>query len=111
MFIKSILNRIKKALILIYQQSLGSIISNFKISALRKLTCKEELIKVGFIVQMPELWDKQESVFKLMLANKNFDPWLIIVPAYDCENSKISDYCEEKAFFSKNLGGLGVFVD
>lgn len=105
MFIKSILNRIKKALILIYQQSLGSIISNSKISALRKLTYKEELIKVGFIVQMPELWDKQESVFKLMLANKNFDPWLIIVPAYDFENSKISDYCEEKAFFSNVAEG------
>ncbi len=59
-------------------------------------------IKVGFIVQMPELWDKQSSVYAKMCDNNKFEPWLIIVPKYDFENSKIGEYGSEKEFFVSN---------
>lgn len=62
-------------------------------------------IKVGFIVQMPEVWDKEKPVFDLMLEDEHFDPTLIIVPAYDFTRSVLSNYGREKQFFideSKN---------
>lgn len=59
-------------------------------------------IKVGFIVQMPELWDKQSSVYIRMCGDTRFEPWLIIVPKYDFENSRIGDYSSEKNFFISN---------
>lgn len=63
---------------------------------------RHDAIKVGFIVQMPELWDKQSSIYAQMCKDSQFDPWLIIVPKYDFENSKISDYGSEKIFFVTN---------
>ena len=60
---------------------------------------KNEKIKVGFIVQMPEIWDKQFSVYHLMSENSKFETWLLIVPAYDFTNDTIGEYGEEKNFF------------
>ena len=56
-------------------------------------------IKVGFIVQMPEVWDEEKPVFDLMLEDEHFDPTLIIVPAYDFARSILSNYGREKQFF------------
>lgn len=56
-------------------------------------------IKVGFIVQMPQLWDKQESVYRRMADDSDFDPYLIIVPAYDFVQEKMGEYGEELAYF------------
>ena len=81
-------------------------ISNFKINNLRKKAlCKDKPIKVGFIVQMPELWGKQEDVFKKMLSDDSFDPWLIVVPLYDIVNLRIGDYGEELSYFSNVAEG------
>ena len=87
---------IKKTVDLIF-----SIRSNYYLK--KNLTRKNHsIIKVGFIVQMPELWDKQSSVYAAMCDNKSFDSWLIIVPKYDFENSKIGEYGSEKEFFISN---------
>ena len=56
-------------------------------------------IKVGFLVQMPELWDKQSGVYKLMCENDAFEPWLIIVPKYDIQELKLCKYGDEKEYF------------
>lgn len=56
-------------------------------------------IKVAFIVQMPEIWDKQSSVFRLMEEDDRFEPWMIIVPKYDLENGCIGNYQDEKEYF------------
>lgn len=56
-------------------------------------------VKVGFIVQMPEVWDKEKPVFDQMLEDKCFDPIMIIVPAYDFARSIIGNYGKEKQFF------------
>ena len=51
---------------------------------LRKLESKpvNEVLKVGFIVQMPELWGTEKSVYEKMCEDSRFEPWLIIVPPY-----------------------------
>ena len=57
-------------------------------------------IKVGFIVQMPEIWDKEAPVFEAMTTNELFDPYLIVVPAFDFVNWRIGEYGEEYRYFS-----------
>lgn len=56
-------------------------------------------IKVGFIVQMPELWGKQSSVYRIMCSSAEIEPWFIIIPKFDFENNTISEYGDEKEFF------------
>lgn len=63
-------------------------------------------IKVGFIVQMAELWSKQKSVYEHMCHMDLFDPWMIIVPKYDIQNGCIGEYGDEREFFrSECLNG------
>lgn len=61
-------------------------------------------IKVGFIVQMPEIWDKEAPVFEQMLKDDRFDVFLIVVPSYDFVKSETRDYGSELAFFSGRYG-------
>ena len=56
-------------------------------------------IKVGFIVQMPEVWDKEAPLYEEMVADKKFDPWLIIVPKYDFIWRKEGDCGQECEYF------------
>lgn len=60
----------------------------------------EKKIRVAFIVQMPELWDKQRDVYRLMADHSDFDVWMIIVPQYDLiqkgeEKKKIEYFISE----------------
>lgn len=56
---------------------------------------KTKKMKVGFIVQMTEIWDKQEPVFEYMKQNPNIDTSLIVVPPYDFENNAVTkDYSD-----------------
>ncbi len=70
---------------------------------LRKLhetKSKKDKISVLFIVQMPELWDKQNKVFELMKEHRSFNPRLLIVPKYNFINDEIEEYSEELSYFS-----------
>ena len=42
-----------------------------------------KLIKVGFIVQMAEIWDKELPIFDAMLSDSAFEVDMIIVPPYN----------------------------
>ena len=57
-------------------------------------------IKVGFLVQMPQVWDKQETVYRRMAADADFEPWLIVVPEFDFVNKTIGDYGPVLEFFT-----------
>ena len=50
-----------------------------------------DVIKVGFIVQMPEIWHVQQPIYKLMCEDGRFDPWLIIMPPYNIRNKSFED--------------------
>ena len=58
---------------------------------LRKLGSKpvNGVLKVGFIVQMPEIWHTEKSVYELMCGDSRFEPWLIIVPELDITSMEI----------------------
>ena len=68
------------------------------IKKMKKYT-ESKKIKVGFIVQMPEIWDKEAPVYEAMSIDKRFEVSLIIVPHYNLNESKLESYGEEKEFF------------
>lgn len=59
-------------------------------------------IKVAFLVQMPEIWDKQKAVYEAMVESDRFEPWLVVVPSYDFREDKLGGYGAELEFFKKN---------
>ena len=61
-------------------------------------------VRVAFIVQMPEIWDKESPVFEAMLKDERFDPVLLVVPPYDMINDRISEYGAELDFFLSRYG-------
>lgn len=81
--------------------------SSSHISKLSKINKRRnEKIVVAFIVQVPEIWDKQESLYIRMIEDSKFDTCLVIVPAYDFLEDKIGEYGLELEFFlCKSLGG------
>ena len=67
------------------------------------LTIKRNLprdkVKVGFIVQMPEIWDKEAPVFEVLLRDDRFDACLIVVPHYDYSKDMLCSYGDELEYF------------
>ena len=59
---------------------------------------KDRLIRVAFIVQMPEIWDKEESVFDAMEKNSEFEVKLIVVPPYDQVNRRVRQEYDDNYF-------------
>ena len=59
------------------------IMAEITINQFKKRKRANDRIKVGFIVQMPQVWDKESPVYERMTADSQFDPWLIVVPSYD----------------------------
>ena len=71
-----------------------------------KKKCRD-VVRVGFIVQMAGVWDKEKSIFERMCADSRFEPYLIIVPNYDIINCKVGQYDDDKIYFlneAKNGG-------
>ena len=59
----------------------------------RKIISKpvNEILKVGFIVQMPELWQTEEPIYRKMCNDSRFEPWLIIVPGFNMLTLELED--------------------
>lgn len=58
-------------------------------------------VKVGFIVQMPEVWDKESPIFEEMLFDSRFDPYLLVLPSYNFTKSDFNVYGNELEYFKK----------
>lgn len=70
------------------------------IRRLQKRACDiNSPIKVGFIVQMPEIWNKESLIYEDMAADSRFDPWLIVVPEKKLTESTQHNYGRELAYF------------
>lgn len=64
-----------------------------------KLKNHDTAIDVGFIAQMPEVWDKQMDLFSFMLNDDRFNPFVIYVNHYDFINKNISTEKNNKQFY------------
>lgn len=61
-------------------------------------------INVAFLVQMPEIWDKEAPVFESMLSDTRFNARLIVVPGYDFAKKQLNDYGKELDYFVNKYG-------
>ena len=57
-------------------------------------------IKVGFVVQMPQIWNKEAPVYEAMTRDSRFEPWLIVVPSYSLTTKRRGDYGKELEYFT-----------
>ena len=70
------------------------------IARLRKAPSEDRPVRVGFIAQMPEVWNKNAPVFERMFRDERFDAKLIVVPSFDFVGWKLNEYGAELEFFS-----------
>jgi len=70
----------------------------------------EKPIRVGFIVQMPEVWDKRKPLFEAMMEDPDFSPMLIVVPEYNLVTEKIGDYGSELSYYQGLYGGEHLII-
>lgn len=62
-------------------------------------------VRVGFVAQVPEVWDKQMSLFEYMLEDDRFDPRIVFVHPFNYVTMRISsDGSEQKAFYASQYG-------
>jgi len=84
---------------------LSSKFRNFRCKYIYKRLSKKHknilCIKVGFLVQMPELWDKQSPLFDALINDDRFSPYIILVPEYDFINKKLGSYYDDLYFLEK----------
>lgn len=71
-----------------------------------KKKCRD-VVRVGFIVQIAGVWDKEKSIFERMCADSRFEPYLIIVPNYDVINCKVGQYDDDKIYFLNEVKNKG----
>ena len=71
-----------------------------------KKWCKKKVgqkrpIRVGFIAQMPEVWDKEAPVYEMMRDSKDFDAKLIVIPNWSLAANDFCDPGKNSYFFTK----------
>ena len=59
----------------------------------------ESPIHIGFVVQMPELWDKIEPLYEMMVNDQEYITTMLIVPHFDFLAYDIAAYGQEKDYF------------
>lgn len=62
---------------------------------------RKQIIRVGFIVQVPGIWDKQVDIYNEMKCRNNIETILLVVPEIGRENSNIADVYKNNYFVTK----------
>lgn len=66
-------------------------------------------IQVAFIVQMPEIWDKEEPVYAAMSEDPRFSVSIIVVPPYNQESKLTETGYENNYFLEKYPGAIKAY--
>lgn len=74
--------------------------ANKLIESYKNTNTSKSVLKIGFIVQMPQVWDKEKPVFDRMLEDNRFDSYLVVVPEYDIKTQSICSFGTELEYFS-----------
>ena len=78
---------------------------------LEKNTVPHTPIKVVFLLQIPEVWDKQETLYDALKQNSNFEVYEIVVPGYDLINSKVKKEYDDTFFLDKYSDAIKALKD
>ncbi len=95
---KAVLNRIGSLLKRIWQYGYWSVRAGFRMVKRKK---NAGTMRVGFIVQMAELWDKQVDVYEELQKRENTEAILFVVPPYDREKGSIVSSYDNNYFLNR----------
>ncbi len=56
-------------------------------------------VRVGFIAQMKEVWNKEEPVYRFMKGDERFTTELLVIPPFDMLEQKVSTEYADDSFF------------
>ena len=70
---------------------------------------KNGRIKVGFIVQMAEIWDKEEKIYELMSRDERFETFLFVCPAYDLVKKQVKRSYDDTYFLDRYSNAIKLF--
>ena len=79
--------------------------ADFRLLKWGKTHCTEK-IRVGFLVQMAEIWDKQVPVYEELLTRDNVEVFLFVVPPFDFEKKEITNSYEKNYFLDKYVAAV-----
>ena len=65
----------------------------------KKKTDPSRPIRVGFVVQMPQIWNKEAPLYEAMVRDPRFEPRLIVVPSYNLTTQRRGEYGKELEYF------------
>lgn len=57
-------------------------------------------IRVGFLAQMPEVWDKEKPVYEAMMNDDAFEPVLIVVPNRNIVTDQFEELASDNYFLT-----------
>lgn len=89
----------KRVLAHIYNSLYKFFISSIYLRKANEKKGHDGIIKVAFLVQMPEVWDKQAPVYEAMLNDDRFDPQIIVFPSFNRVRNDFDEYGQELAYF------------
>ena len=67
------------------------------------------LIKVAFLVQMEEIWDKEAPVCTAMLENDGFSVDIIVIPPYNFKERSIGTEYQSDYFFKRYVNAIKAY--
>lgn len=102
-----ILKKVKEKIHLIYDDYKAD--RYMKIVAAKKNN--HDKIRVGFIVQMAEIWDKQIDVYNEMKNDSLFEVFMFVVPKYDIAEGRVEINYDNNYFINNYKEAIRFFDD
>ena len=75
------------------------LIANKAIRRVRNRPHLNSRIKVAFIAQMAEIWDKEAPIYDAMLLDSAFEPSVIVIPPYNQKTKSVEMAYDESNYF------------
>ena len=66
-------------------------------------------VKVGFLVQMVTVWDKQEEIYSEILRRDGMEAFLFVVPEDDWSNQKIENSYDNNYFLNRYSESIKIY--
>ena len=97
---KSIFYRALRKILHVGKSACLDIRSDIRLLKLKNKTCGNK-VRVGFIVQMPEIWDKQEAVYEELLKRDSTEVFMFVVPPFDNAKREVTKNYENNYFLNQ----------
>lgn len=76
-----------------------------------KFKRKTGAVRVGFIVQLPSIWDKQVDIYEELKKNSAAETFMFVVPPFEWDTGKVSVDYTDNYFVKKYPEAIKVYND